>query len=46
MAQYADVCVIIWDGESNGSQDMLKRARKHGLQVYVYNAITEEIEEY
>lgn len=34
MAKYADALVYIWDGKSKGTQDMVKRALKHGLEVY------------
>jgi len=36
MAQYADALVAVWDGVSTGTQDMIKRAKRHGLLVYVY----------
>lgn len=31
MAEYADALILIWNGVSSGSRDMLKRARKHKL---------------
>lgn len=31
MAEYADGLILIWDGASSGSRDMLNRARKHKL---------------
>lgn len=37
MAQYADILILIWDGESHGSLDMYNRAIQHGLKIYVYN---------
>jgi hypothetical protein len=36
MALYADALVAVWDGESSGTHDMLKRARKHGLTIALY----------
>jgi hypothetical protein len=33
MAVYADALLLIWDGVSSGSMDMLDRAKKHNLQV-------------
>lgn len=36
MAQYADALVLVWDGQSRGSSDMLKRAKRHGLKVWVH----------
>lgn len=35
MAQYADALVAIWDGESRGTQDMIRKAEAQGLQVKV-----------
>lgn len=34
MAQYADALLLIWDGKSKGSADMLARATRHGLFVH------------
>jgi glycerophosphoryl diester phosphodiesterase len=36
MANYADALVAIWDGESHGTQSMIRYARQKGLKVYVY----------
>jgi hypothetical protein len=35
MADYADALIAIWDGESNGTRDMIERALNHGLDTYV-----------
>ncbi len=37
MARYADQLVAVWDGVSRGTQDMIGRARHHGLVVFVYD---------
>jgi hypothetical protein len=37
MADYADALIAIWDGKSHGTKDMIERARKAGLRVFVYN---------
>ena len=37
MADYAEACIVIWDGESKGSKDMLKQAQQKGLKVYEFN---------
>lgn len=34
MAEYADVCIVIWDGTSRGSKSMLQLARNEGLIVF------------
>lgn len=33
MAKHADALILIWDGYSTGSKDMLIRARKHKLLI-------------
>ena len=35
MAAYADALVAVWDGYSSGTADMIKKARKRGLLVWV-----------
>lgn len=34
MAEYADCLIVIWDGKSKGSKDMIKEAEKQGLFIY------------
>lgn len=36
MAQYADALIAVWDGESRGTADMIRRAESRGLRVYVH----------
>lgn len=36
MAQAADALVLLWDGQSTGSLDMLRKAEARGLAVYGY----------
>jgi len=38
MAAYADALVAVWDGSSTGTADMIRRAEKHGLLVWVHRA--------
>jgi len=33
MAKHADALLAIWDGESRGTFDMIKRADNHGLEM-------------
>ena len=33
MARYADGLILIWKNDSKGSEDMLKQAKKYGLQI-------------
>lgn len=35
MARAADMLIAFWDGESKGTQDMIRRASVHGLDVRV-----------
>lgn len=37
MAEYADALLALWDGESKGTFDMITKARKKGLLLFVYN---------
>lgn len=34
MACYGECLILVWDGVSGGSKDMLERAVAHGLPVY------------
>jgi len=36
MADYADVLVAFWDGESTGTNDMIMRAMHSGLDLHVF----------
>lgn len=36
MAEYAEALILIYDGVSRGSSDMLERAKKKGLQIHVH----------
>ena len=36
MAKNADALIAIWDGESRGTKDMINKAKKHGLQIYIF----------
>lgn len=36
MANYADALILIWDGSSRGSADMLKKAQAKNLLIYEY----------
>lgn len=32
----ADLCIAFWDGQSRGTQDMVKRANEHGIRVEIH----------
>jgi predicted Rossmann fold nucleotide-binding protein DprA/Smf involved in DNA uptake len=35
MAEYGDVLIVVWDGESNGTRNMIRQALDRGLDVHV-----------
>lgn len=43
MAEYSDGLILIWDGQSKGSKNMLSEAKKRGLRIF--NVTIQEIEE-
>ena len=36
MAKNADALLAVWDGKSNGTRDMIKKAEQYGLPVHVH----------
>ncbi len=36
MAKYADIAIVLWDGHSRGSANMIKQMGKHGKPCIVY----------
>lgn len=38
MADHGDALIAVWDGVSKGTADMIERAKKQGLRVFVYDA--------
>lgn len=36
MADYADGLIAVWDGISRGTKDMIDRATKKGLKVFIH----------
>lgn len=36
MADYADALIAVWDGTSRGTKDMMKKAKKKRLKMFVY----------
>jgi hypothetical protein len=35
MTDYAEALIAVWDGESKGTRDVIAKAEKKGLQVFV-----------
>jgi hypothetical protein len=42
MAKLAEALILVWDGVSKGSKDMLNKANSKGLKVYVHLVKKEE----
>ena len=42
MARYGTDLLAIWDGESRGTRHMIVTAKRHGLNVYIYNVDKEK----
>lgn len=36
MAAVADALVAVWDGESSGTKDMIRQARRKGLTIHIH----------
>lgn len=36
MARYADALVAVWDGQSRGTQHMIRMAQKYKLKIHVH----------
>lgn len=36
MAEYADALIAIWDGESRGTEHMIRTAKAVGIKLFVY----------
>jgi hypothetical protein len=36
MAEYSEALIAVWDGKSRGTKDMVAKAQKRGLRVFVY----------
>ena len=37
MANNADALIAVWDGKSHGTKDMIAKAKRRGLKVYVHD---------
>ena len=35
MAEYADGLIVLWDGQSPGTKNMMEEAERHGLRVFL-----------
>lgn len=46
MAEYADQAIIVWDGESKGTEDMISKAQEKDLDLYVERTDMRNIDEF
>lgn len=46
MAEYADQAIIVWDGESKGTKDMISKAQEKDLDLYVERTDMRNIDEF
>jgi hypothetical protein len=37
MAKYADALIAFWDGKSTGTKNMIEQAKKHNLEIRIFN---------
>ena len=42
MVEYCDVAIVLWDGESNGSEDTIKKMNKAEKEVYIMSVYGEK----
>ena len=40
MADYANALIAVWDGQSRGTEHMIRIARAKGLKVYIFRTAT------
>jgi len=43
MAEYADACIVFWDGKSKGSKHMIDLSKKYNLKLKIFNYGNTEI---
>lgn len=46
MAENADALLAVWDGESNGTEDMISKAEKENLMIDIYRTDNTTLEEF
>lgn len=37
MAEFADACIVLWDGKSLGTKNMINLAKKYGLNLFIFS---------
>lgn len=43
MVDHADALIAIWDGQSKGTADIIRRAKAEGITVHVFNYVIGEV---
>lgn len=46
MAENADALLAVWDGESNGTEDMISKAEKENIQIDIYRTDNTTLEDF
>lgn len=46
MAEYADQAIIIWDGKSKGTEDMISKAEDEDLDIHIERTDIRNIEDF
>lgn len=46
MAENATDLLAIWDGQSNGTQDMIQKAKQENLSVYIHRTDTSKLTDF
>jgi hypothetical protein len=46
MAEYADQAIIVWNGDSNGTEDMIEKVQEKGIDLYLERTDNKSIEDF
>ena len=42
MADKGEALIAVWDGQSRGTADMIARAKKKGIPVFIFYVVAEQ----
>lgn len=46
MAENADALIAVWDGNSTGTEDMIEKARKNNLDLYIHRTDNKRLSDF
>lgn len=46
MAEYADQAIIVWNGDSNGTEDMIEKVQEKEIDLYLERTDNKSIEDF